>query len=127
MTADAEQAHCINGTLVPGTRYFDVINPATAAPFARCPNASQDDLDRAIAAAAATFQGEWSRDAALRRAVLTRMSEAVMASAQELGRLVCLEQGRPLTQSVAEAFGATQIFSLYANEEVPTDVDVRRP
>jgi acyl-CoA reductase-like NAD-dependent aldehyde dehydrogenase len=115
-------SHLIDGELVHGSSQFDVINPAMAAPFAQCPAATVQDVDRAVAAAARAFRGEWQRDVALRRGVLTRMSEAVMGRAEELGRLVCLEQGRPLSQSVAEVFGAAQIFGLYANEEIPADV-----
>src|SRR6185369_7285231 len=101
---------------------FVVINPAIGAAFAQCPQASAADVDRAVAAAACAFGGDWPRDLARRRAVLNEMSAAVMAQAEPLGRLVCLEQGRPLTQAVAEVFGTAQIFALYANEKIPVDV-----
>ena len=34
---------------------FDVINPATGEPFAKCYDASKEQLDDAVAAAAAAF------------------------------------------------------------------------
>jgi acyl-CoA reductase-like NAD-dependent aldehyde dehydrogenase len=34
-------AHLIDGELVAGRRHFDVVNPATGAPFAQCPDATR--------------------------------------------------------------------------------------
>jgi len=115
-------SHLIDGELVAGSRHFDVINPATGAPFARCPDATREDLERAMAAAVRAFVGEWSRDEALRRRTLVHMSEVLGAHADEIGRLVCLEQGKPLAQAVGEVKGAAQILRLYADEPIPRDV-----
>src|SRR5947207_3278298 len=115
-------SHLIDGELVAGRQHFDVINPATGAPFARCPDATRQDLERAMIAAARAFAGEWSRDEALRRRTLVHMSEALGAQADEIGRLVCLEQGKPLAQAVGEVKGAAQILRLYADEPIPRDL-----
>ncbi len=115
-------SHLIDGEFVAGRRHFEVINPATGAPFARCPDATREDLERAMAAAVRAFAGEWSRDEALRRRTLVHMSEALGAHADEIGRLVCLEQGKPLAQAVGEVKGAAQILRLYADEPIPRDV-----
>jgi len=115
-------SHLIDGELVAGRQHFDVINPATGAPFARCPDATREDLERAMIAAARAFAGEWSHDEALRRRTLVHMSEALGARADEIGRLVCLEQGKPLAQAVGEVKGAAQILRLYADEPIPRDV-----
>src|SRR6058998_3789870 len=82
--------HLIDGELVAGRRDFEVVNPATGAPFARCPDATREEVDAAMSAAARAFAGDWSRDEAGRRRTLAAMSEAVAAAADELGRLVCL-------------------------------------
>ena len=115
-------AHLIDGRLVAGRESFDVVNPATGAPFAACPRATHEEVDAAMAAAARTFAGEWSRDDARRRAVLRGMADAVEAAAPDIGRLICLEQGKPLGMAVGEAQGAAQIFRLYAGEAVPCEV-----
>src|SRR5438094_585886 len=47
-------SHLIDGELVAGSRHFDVINPATGASFARSPDATREDLARAMAAAVRT-------------------------------------------------------------------------
>src|SRR5437867_12909639 len=85
-------SHLIDADLVAGRREFDVVNPATGAPFARCPDATNGEVDAAMGAAARAFAGDWSRDEAARRRTLVAMSEALGAAADEIGRLVCLEQ-----------------------------------
>ena len=119
---DTAFAHLIDGELVPGSRHFDVVNPATGAPFARCPDATRDDVERAMAAAARAFSAGWARDEAARRRTLAHMSEALAARADEIGRLVCLEQGKPLAQAVGEVKGAAQVLRVYADEPIPRDV-----
>src|SRR5262249_53103236 len=78
---DTPSSHLIDGELVAGRRHFDVINPATGEPFARCPDATRDDVDRAMSAATRAFATGWSRDEALRRRTLAHMSEALAAQA----------------------------------------------
>jgi acyl-CoA reductase-like NAD-dependent aldehyde dehydrogenase len=115
-------AHFIGGELVPGSRHFDVINPATGAPFARCPDATQDDVNRAMGVAACAAAGPWSRDEGLRRRTLTAMGEALAARADELGRLVCQEQGKPLATATGEVKGAAATLRLYAEEKLPVQL-----
>ena len=40
--------HLIDGELVAGRRDFEVVNPATGAPFARCPDATREEVDAAM-------------------------------------------------------------------------------
>ncbi|MEW6271260.1 MAG: aldehyde dehydrogenase family protein [Thermodesulfobacteriota bacterium] len=119
---DAAFAHLIDGELVAGSDHFAVVNPATGAPFARCPSATRAELERAVAAATAAFRGPWRGDDAARRETLRRMAEVTRSAAAELGRLVALEQGKPLAMAEAEAHAAAQIFDLYAGETVPCEV-----
>jgi len=119
---DTTFTHLIDGRLVAGRQHFDVINPATGAPFARCPDATREDVDDAMAAAARAFAGSWSRDEALRRRTLAHMSEALSAQAEAIGRLVCLEQGKPLASAIGEVKGAAQILKMHADEPIPRDV-----
>src|SRR3989454_304844 len=115
-------SHLIDGELVSGGRDFEVVNPATGAPFARCPDATREEVDAAMGAAARAFAGEWSRDEAGRRRTLAAMSEALAAAADELGRLVCLEQGKPLAQATGEVRGAARLLKRYADEPIPREV-----
>jgi acyl-CoA reductase-like NAD-dependent aldehyde dehydrogenase len=115
-------SHLIDGALVAGTRDFDVIDPSTGAAFARCPDATRADVDAAMDAAARAFAGTWSRDEGLRRRTLAHMSEALAASADAIGRLVCREQGKPLAAALGEVKGAAQTLKLYADMPIPRDV-----
>jgi Zn-dependent alcohol dehydrogenase len=45
----------INGHVEAGASAIDVINPATELPFAKAPRASTDQLNKAVAAAKASF------------------------------------------------------------------------
>jgi acyl-CoA reductase-like NAD-dependent aldehyde dehydrogenase len=114
--------HLIDGALVPGSRHFDVIDPSTGTPFARCPDATRADVDAAMDAAARAFAGAWAHDEGLRRRTLVHMSEALAAKAEEIGRLVCQEQGKPLAAATGEVKGAAQTLKLYADMPIPRDV-----
>jgi acyl-CoA reductase-like NAD-dependent aldehyde dehydrogenase len=115
-------AHLIDGELVAGRRHFDVVNPATGAPFARCPDATEAEVDAAMAAATRAFAGPWAHDEALRRRTLVAMAEALGGQVDAIGRLVCLEQGKPLAQATGEVKGAAQVLKLWAGEKLPRDV-----
>jgi acyl-CoA reductase-like NAD-dependent aldehyde dehydrogenase len=116
-------AHLIDGAFVPGTRHFDVIDPASAAPFARCPDATREQLDAAVAAAARAFAaGAWARDEALRRRTLAHMAEALAGRTDDIGRLVSQEQGKPLANATGEVKGAAQVLKMYADAPIPRDV-----
>src|SRR5437870_11939963 len=114
--------HLSDGELVAGRRDFGVVHPATGAPVALCPAATHEEVDAAMGAAARAFAGEWSRDEAGRRRTLAAMSEALGAAADELGRLVCLEQGKPLAQATGEVRGAARLLKRYADEPIPREV-----
>src|SRR6188508_3329865 len=63
---------------------------------------SSEDLELAIAGAAAAFR-EWSRSAAHQRAlVLERLALAIDAEQAELARLITRESGKPIRYAKAE-------------------------
>jgi acyl-CoA reductase-like NAD-dependent aldehyde dehydrogenase len=75
---------------------FEVRNPATGAVVDTAPNATAADLDRAVAAARAA-QAPWAALADEERAEACRAVTGVLtANAEELARLLTLEQGKPL-------------------------------
>ena len=51
----------IAGSPVPsaGGRFYDTVDPYSGEPWARVPDADEQDVDRAVAAARAAFEGEW--------------------------------------------------------------------
>src|SRR3546814_11363402 len=99
MEFDCDYAMLIGGRLDGGSARFDVLNPATEQVIGSAPDASKDDLDRAIAAARAAFPGWAATPIAERKAALIAMGQAVMAAADALKRLLTAEQGKPHAES----------------------------
>mgnify|MGYP000158487912 CR=1 FL=1 len=86
----------INGVRIETAHYFNVENPATGEIVGRAPNASLDDLDRAVAAANIAFE-TWSRTSdAERQKACEAVTAKIAEHAEELAHLLTLEQGKPL-------------------------------
>lgn len=86
----------IGGRAVPGTASFEVRNPANGQVIGTAPNGSRDDLAAAVAAAQKAFTS-WSRQSDDELAAACRaVTEKIGAHAEELARLLTLEQGKPL-------------------------------
>jgi acyl-CoA reductase-like NAD-dependent aldehyde dehydrogenase len=92
-------ANLIDGELVSGNEWFDVLNPATGKAFARAPLLSRAQLDRAVAAARRAFPAWRATAVAERRAAIGRMAQIITDNAAALAELLTLEQGKPLGQS----------------------------
>ena len=102
----------VDGRAEAGSGTFDVINPALGEPFAQCPKADLDTLNRAVAAAKAAF-GPWSQRPASERAdLVAKLADAMEARAGEFAALLTAEQGKPLDQAMYEVMGA--VFTLRA-------------
>ncbi|MGD0553863.1 MAG: NAD-dependent succinate-semialdehyde dehydrogenase [Streptosporangiaceae bacterium] len=111
-----------------GGRADDVINPATGEAIGRVPFAEPEDTDRAIDAAAAAFPA-W-RDAGpdKRGAILRRAAGLIHERADEIGRVMSLEEGKILNEGVNEAHRAAGQLEVYVEEAkraygriIPTD------
>lgn len=85
---------------------FDVVDPATGAPFTRAPLASRKDLDLAVAAARRAFPA-WARTSIEHRArAVENIADALEAEREALGRLLSREQGKPVSNAIGEIMGA---------------------
>src|SRR5687768_12485448 len=83
-------------------KVLEVVNPATGETMGRVAHAGVPDLDRAVAAAARGF-AVWRRMPAMDRAkVMRRAAALVRERADEIARLMTLEQGKPLAEAQAE-------------------------
>lgn len=77
-----------------------VINPATEEVIATVPVAGREDLDAAVAAARAAFEGPWSGLSARERGrLLWRMGERLLERADEIARLETLHNGKPIFEA----------------------------
>jgi acyl-CoA reductase-like NAD-dependent aldehyde dehydrogenase len=94
--------HLIDGQLEISETFFDVINPSTGEPFASCPDATREQLDRAVAGARRAFSTWRHSSFEERRRVLSAFAEALIENKEELARLLVLEQGKPLAAARGE-------------------------
>jgi aldehyde dehydrogenase (NAD+) len=81
-------------------RSFTTVNPATEEPLAEVAEADGADVDGAVAAARAAFDGGW-RDAAgpERAKVVYRIARALQERAREFAVLETLDGGKPIKES----------------------------
>ena len=122
--ANPERAmtHTIDGRAQKSSVLFDVINPATDASFARCPDATKEQLDLAVSSARRAF-GDWSKlTFANRRKYLHKFAERVQDYAQELATVITREQGKPLSNAVREMAGTVHSLREMANLKVKDQV-----
>ena len=79
-----------------GSSAIDVENPATEEVLGTVPAGTAEDVDRAVAAARAAFDGWAGTPMAERGAALGKLSDALTARAGEIAKTVGLELGTPL-------------------------------
>jgi aldehyde dehydrogenase (NAD+) len=72
------------------------------------------DIEAAVAAATAAFDGWRRRKPSERRDLLSKLGDIVAARAQEFGEMVTLENGTPISITVQQAAGARAWISYYA-------------
>jgi succinate-semialdehyde dehydrogenase / glutarate-semialdehyde dehydrogenase len=93
-----------------------VLNPATGATLADLPIATDDDLRRALDAAAKGF-ARWRAVSAYDRAIVLHRAAALMRERTEsIARTMTLEQGKVLAESRLEVGAAADIFDWSAEE-----------
>ncbi|WP_163805748.1 aldehyde dehydrogenase family protein [Mycolicibacterium anyangense] len=111
----------INGRSAATFSEFDVINPATGAPFAKAPSASKAQVDEAFEAALAAYPG-WRADEGLRRAKLLEASAAIAEAAGELTGILAEESGKTTQFAAFEAPVAAGWLGYYAGLELSREV-----
>jgi acyl-CoA reductase-like NAD-dependent aldehyde dehydrogenase len=95
---------------------FETYNPATNATLARVPKAGREDVDRAVAAARAAFEGgKWPRTSAARRTgILMKIAQIMRDKSELLARTEVLNNGKAISQAQAELNQAIEDFEFYA-------------
>jgi aldehyde dehydrogenase (NAD+) len=99
-----------------GGKTLEVVNPATEEVIATVASAEQADVDAAVAAARAAFEGPWSKLSARDRGrLLWALGEKLMQQADEIARLETLHNGKPIFESrQIEIPAAAECFQYYA-------------
>jgi len=117
-----EFTHTIDGRGQTSAASFDVINPATALPFAQCPDASRAQLDEAVGAARRAFNPWGSMSFEERRDFLRRFAQVLRERGPDLAPLLTREQGKPLAAARDELAHAPALIERICSLEVSTEV-----
>lgn len=106
----------LNGEFVQSEPAWDVINPATGEPCARISTIDRGRLAQAVADAHAAF-GPWRQlTAKARGEYLRRMAGELERRREEIARLISLENGKPLAQSLGEVGMTVDHLQWFAEE-----------
>jgi len=99
-----------------GRKTIEVVNPATEEVIAEVASAEQADVDAAVAAARAAFDGPWSKLSARERGrIVWKIGEKLMEKADEIARLETLHNGKPIFESrQIEVPAAAECFQYFA-------------
>jgi len=107
----------INGEFVEGHRraFFPVYDPSTEQVIAEVPDADEQDVNRAVAAARAAFDsGPWPQATAQDRGrILFRLAERVRKEAANLADLECRNSGKPITEAEYDIADVATCFEYY--------------
>jgi len=97
---------------------IDTLDPATGERIASLANAEADDVDAAVAAARAAFEGPWSNIVPMERAtILNKIADLIEANIEELSELEILDQGKPyVVARWAEIPFAVNQFRFFAGQ-----------
>jgi len=97
-------------------RRREVTNPATGSHIGSVACADSADLERAARAAGQGF-AVWRKVSALERANTMRRGATLLRErATEIGRVLTLEQGKPLVEAIAEVKASADIIDWFADE-----------
>jgi aldehyde dehydrogenase (NAD+) len=124
----------INGEYVEGTSgaTFETINPATEEVLAQVPEAGPEDVDRAVRAARAAFEGPWKKlSASDRGKLLWKLAELIDKNADELAELETRDNGKPIFESrkidLPSVVDNFQYFAGWASKIHGETIPVRGP
>jgi acyl-CoA reductase-like NAD-dependent aldehyde dehydrogenase len=134
MLIDGELVDALDG------QTFETANPATGQVIARVPLGGKADVDRAVQAAQAAFEGPWSTwSAAKRGRALQKFADLAKRNLEDLAQLERQDVGKPIASARIEALAVNLVLEYYAGaankhmgETVPTalpglDFTLREP
>ena len=95
---------------------FDSINPSTGKAWANIPEASANDVDKAVNAAYKAFsEGEWSSITPTQRGkYLRKLGEILADKSEELGKIESIDTGKLLKETRWQAKYIAEYFHYYA-------------
>lgn len=80
-------------------RFYETVDPYTGEPWARVPDADEQDVERAVRAARTAFEGEWGAMTGFQRAKLMhRLADLIERDANRLAELESRDSGKLLRE-----------------------------
>src|SRR6185369_7951300 len=110
------QACYVDGAWTEARDVIEVDNPATGEIIGTVPKLGRAETERAIDAASRAFPAWRRKTARERAAVMRRWFELMLASQDDLARLMTIEQGKPLTESKGEVVYAASFLEWFGEE-----------
>jgi 1-pyrroline dehydrogenase len=106
----------INGSFVDAAsgETSEVINPANDQPIAKVPKSAEEDVDRAVNAAAAAFETYKKTTPQDRSRMLLKVADLLESRADELGRLESANAGKPVGAAIDEMAVCADLFRFFA-------------
>jgi acyl-CoA reductase-like NAD-dependent aldehyde dehydrogenase len=99
----------------PGTATFESVDPYTGEPWAVLPEATMADVDDAVAAARAAFEGEWGAlPGAARGRLLRRLGELITERADDLADAETRDNGKLLREMGGQVRSLPAWYDYYA-------------
>lgn len=99
-----------------GGQTLPVLNPADEQEIGRVAVATRVDLDEAVEAAVRGF-AVWRKNSTFERSKILRNAADILRSrAEDIGRVMTLEQGKPVAEARMEAILGADIIDWYAEE-----------
>jgi len=95
---------------------FAVTDPASGAELAQVPECGEAETRRAIEAAKRALPAWAAKSAKERGKILRRLADLMVANAEDLGRLMTAEQGKPLAEARGEVGYAASFYEWFAEE-----------
>jgi acyl-CoA reductase-like NAD-dependent aldehyde dehydrogenase len=109
--------------------WIESFNPYTGKPWALVPRGTNEDVNKAVAAAKDAFEGEWSRlPASARGALLRNFGDLLTAEAEVLARIETQDNGKLFAEMLGQLKYMPQWFYYYGGladkiegRVIPTD------
>ena len=112
--------------------YYEDVNPSTGATLAQVAEGDAEDIDRAVKAARAAFEGPWAKiHPGDRGRMLYKLAQLVRDNAEELAEIDALDAGKPVTNSlrvdIPAAIDCFEYYGGWADKLHGETVPVRAP
>jgi aldehyde dehydrogenase (NAD+) len=117
LTAQTLACHFIGNQWVRSAqgRTIPVVDPSTGEVFAELARGGAEDVDAAVKAARAAFEGAWGSLAPAERGrLLLKLSQLITVEGERLARIESRDVGKPLAQSKRDIAATARYFEYYA-------------